>query len=147
MLPLMLTTVLGQSREMDYVKPIIDAMKANAENRLKQEQLNNQKQQFQREMELRERELELQKKQQSISNPPAPVASENAEEAQRKVQLEIVKAMLELRVRYSDFSAYESKMATLADAFLPGKGVTIARYLEGLYILAKHDIDHPAATP
>jgi len=55
--------------------------------------------------------------------------------------------MLELRKQYSDFQSYEERIATLAGVFLPGKAVTIRRYLEGLYVVAKHEAEHSTTTP
>jgi hypothetical protein len=70
----------------------------------------------------------------------------------RRAQLEIIAATLELRDRYSDFEEFESAIAGLAEAFLPGKNVSARTYLEGLYFIAKRGSDtsnseHSAAHP
>jgi len=121
--------------QTDYVSPIINAMKATAEAQSRERQLKAQQEQFQQELQLQKEQLKLEQERQRTSEQERQRMSE---QQQQLVQLDIDKTLQSLRDRYPDFGLYGSKMAALADRFLPGKTATVYGYIEGLYIIAKH---------
>lgn len=121
--------------QTDYVSPIVDAMKASSEAAAKARQLKVQQEEFQQQLDLQREQSKLDQARQQSSH----AETKHPEELQQQlVQLEIDKTLQSLRDRYPDFGLYGSKMADLANRFLPGKSVTAYAYIEGLYMIAKH---------
>jgi hypothetical protein len=117
--------------QTDYVSPIINAMKASAEAQSKAQQLKLQEEQLQ--LQRDRLELEQEKQQHFQQEQHAP------EQQQKMGQGEINKTLQSLQDRYADFGLYENRMAELMNSFLPGKSITLYGYVEGLYLIAKHE--------
>ena len=119
------------SGQTDYVSPMINAMKASAEAQFRAQQIKLQQQQLQ----LQRDQLKLeQEKQQNLQQQQA-----QPEQQQKMAQGEIVLTLKSLQDRYTDFGVYENRIAELANSFLPGKTITLYGYVEGLYLIAKHE--------
>jgi len=116
--------------QTDYVSPIINAMKANADAQFKAQQLRLQQEQVQ----LQRDQLRLDEERQHNSR-----QEEHSPEQQQLPQAEVDKTLQSLRERHADFSLYEGRMAELMNSFLPGKTATLYGYVEGLYVIAKHE--------
>ena len=87
-------------------------------------------------LELERQRLELEKRRQSTpARSPQPLAAQKQEGT-----LEVNQAMLVLAIRYPDFPDYADALTDLSSIFSPGNssGFTVERYLEGLYLIAKH---------
>jgi hypothetical protein len=136
--------------QTDYVNPIIDAMKASAEAKLKARQQKAQEDQFQQELQIQKEQLQLQKEQlqfqkEPVRSPFVPTVPNLNDEQERQraaedegVQVTIAKTLQSLRDRYPDLDMYAAKMVELSDAFVPGKKATSYGYIQGLYLIAKH---------
>ena len=139
------TTIFNQvncSRvQTDYVSPIVNAMKASAEASQRAQQLKDQQDQFQQQLELEKEKLKLEQERLKLEQERQHGANNKDDGGadQERVQAEINKTLQALRDKYSDFGSYENKMAELMNSFLPGKAATLHGYIEGLYLIAKHE--------
>jgi len=138
--------------QTDYVSPIVNAMKASAEASQRARQLKDQQDQFQQQLQLEKDKLKLEQERLKLEQERLHGANNKDDGAadQVRVQAEIDKALQALRDKYSDFGSYENKMAELMNSFLPGKKATLYGYIEGIYLIAKHEgpeKQSPARTP
>jgi hypothetical protein len=127
--------------QTDYVSPIANAMKASAEAAQRARQLKDQQDQFQQGLQLEKEKLKLEQDRLKLEQERQHAANNKDDGAadQERVQAEISKTLQALGDKYPDFASYENKMAELMNSFLPGKTATLYGYIEGLYLIAKHE--------